>query len=108
MSKGEPLPSSGSEGQWGPGAHNGQRGGRQCEMKREEGEAAGLLGPQAHPSVKPVRPARRDKTPCAGFPGTDSAEEAWLALPHWQPLLFELGQGSQNSCKPRGGMYNIP
>lgn len=55
------LRSERSERRRGPGAHNGQRGGRECEMKREEGEAAGLLGPRAHPSAKPVRPARRDK-----------------------------------------------
>lgn len=38
-------------------------------MKWEEGEAIGLLGPQAHPSEKPVRPAWRDKTSCARSPG---------------------------------------
>lgn len=38
-------------------------------MKWEEGEAIGLLGPQAHPFEKPVRPAWRDKTFCARSPG---------------------------------------
>lgn len=45
MRKGETLPSSRSGMQWGTGAYNGQREGTECEMKWEEGEATGLLGP---------------------------------------------------------------
>lgn len=46
MRKGETLPSSpGLGGDGGTGAYNGQREGWEREMKWEEGEAAGLLGP---------------------------------------------------------------
>lgn len=42
--------------------------GRNVSWMGRKGKARACWAP-AHPSVKPVRPAQKDKTPCAGSPG---------------------------------------
>ena len=88
--------------------------GRNVRRKGREGRPSACWAPPlshplptAHPFEKPVRPAQRDKT-LSLQPRNKALRGPGWALPHWQRLMFDLGQGSQNSCKPRGGVYNIP
>lgn len=86
--KEETLPSSGSGGRWGTGAHS-QWTKRRAGMRAEWGGRGshGPAGPPAHPSVKPVRPALKDKpSPLCRLPRTEKA----LRSPGW---LSHAGRG---------------
>lgn len=75
-------------------------------MDKEKGRNAARPPPPSPPLRETGQTSSEGQNPCAG--GWGLPRGAWLAHPAGRGLLFDLGQRSPNSCKPRGDMYNIP
>lgn len=67
-----------------------------------------LPGPPSPPLCKTGQTSSEGQNPLCGPPRPKTALRRPGWPPRWQPLLFDLGPGSQNSCKPHGSADNIP